>query len=84
MVGLGNKYPKQLLNSTVHKVLFSDSTVWLQMLTTITVYRMSTWQKNTTSERGVFFPQLTQDDTLFVSLGAIRKTDTSNRDASPL
>jgi hypothetical protein len=42
MVGLGNKYPKQLLNSTVHKVLFSDSTVWLQMLTTITVYRMST------------------------------------------
>jgi hypothetical protein len=27
MVGLGNKYPKQLLNSAVHKVLFSDSTV---------------------------------------------------------
>jgi hypothetical protein len=29
MVGLGNKYPKQLLNSAVHKVLFSDSTVRL-------------------------------------------------------
>jgi hypothetical protein len=29
MVGLGNKYPKQLLNSAVHKVLFSDSTVKL-------------------------------------------------------
>jgi hypothetical protein len=27
MVGLGNKYPRQLLNSAVHKVLFSDSTV---------------------------------------------------------
>jgi hypothetical protein len=27
MVGLGNKYPKQLLNYAVHKVLFSDSTV---------------------------------------------------------
>jgi hypothetical protein len=25
MVGLGNKYPKQLLNSTVHKVLFSEA-----------------------------------------------------------
>jgi hypothetical protein len=54
------------------------------MLTTKTVYRMSTWHKNTTSERGVFFPQVTQDDTLSVSLGAIRKTDTSNRDASLL
>jgi hypothetical protein len=29
MVGLGNKYPKQLLNSAVHKVLFFDSTVKL-------------------------------------------------------
>ena len=29
MVVLGNKYPKQLLNSAVHKVLFSDSTVKL-------------------------------------------------------
>ena len=45
---------------------------------------MSTLHKNTTSERGVFFPQVTQDDTLSVSLGAIRKTDTSNRDASLL
>jgi hypothetical protein len=27
MVGLGNKYPKQLLYSAVHKVLFSDSTI---------------------------------------------------------
>jgi hypothetical protein len=27
MVRLGNKYPKQLLNSAVHTVLFSDSTV---------------------------------------------------------
>jgi hypothetical protein len=81
MVGLGNKYPKQLLNSAVHKVLFADSTVKLQMLTTITVYRMSTWHKNTISERGIFFPQVTQDDTLSVSLGAIRKTDTWNRDA---
>jgi hypothetical protein len=42
------------------------------MLTTMTVYRMSTWHTNTTSERGVFFPQVTQDDTLSVSLG---KTD---------
>jgi hypothetical protein len=40
--------------------------------------------KNITSERGVFFPQVTQDDTLSVSLGAIHKTDTSNRDASLL
>jgi hypothetical protein len=29
MVGLGNKYAKQLLYSAVHKVLFSDSTVKL-------------------------------------------------------
>jgi hypothetical protein len=29
MVGLGNKYPKQLLNSAVHKVLFSDSNSWI-------------------------------------------------------
>ena len=28
-------------------------------------------------ERGVLFPQVAQDDTLSVSLGAIRKTDTS-------
>jgi hypothetical protein len=48
------------------------------------VYRMSTWHKHTTSERGVFFPQVTQDDTLSVSPGAIRKTDTLNRDASLL
>jgi hypothetical protein len=27
MVVLGSKYPKQLLNGAVHKVLFSDSTV---------------------------------------------------------
>jgi hypothetical protein len=44
------------------------------MLTTITVYRISTWHKNTTSEHGVVFPQVTQDDTLSVSLGTIRKT----------
>jgi hypothetical protein len=48
------------------------------------MYRMSTWHKNTISERGVFFPQVTQGDTLSVSLGDIRKTDTSNRDASLL
>jgi hypothetical protein len=29
MVGLDNKYPKQLLNNAVHKLLFSDSTVKL-------------------------------------------------------
>ena len=40
--------------------------------------------QNTTCERGVFVPQVTQDDTLSVSLGAIRKTDTSIRDASLL
>jgi hypothetical protein len=45
---------------------------------------MKELNKNTTSARGVFFPQVTQDDTLSVSLGAIRKTDTSNRDASLL
>jgi hypothetical protein len=39
MVGLGNKYPKQLPSNAVHKVLFSDSTV---KLTTTTVYMMST------------------------------------------
>ena len=27
---------------------------------------MSTWHKNTSSERGVFFPQVTQDDTLIL------------------
>jgi hypothetical protein len=32
MVGLSNKYPKQLLNSAVHKVLFSDSTEVSQLL----------------------------------------------------
>jgi hypothetical protein len=49
------------------------------MLTTITVYRMRTWHKNTTSERGVLFPQVTQDDTLSVSFGAIRKIGTWRR-----
>jgi hypothetical protein len=49
------------------------------MLTTITVYRMSTWHKNTTSERGVFFPQVTQDDILSVSLGARKSTWSNSR-----
>jgi hypothetical protein len=84
MVGLGNKYPKQLLNSSVLKVLFSDSTVKLYMLTTITVYRMGTEHGNAISGRGIFFPKVTQDDVLSVSLGVICKTDTSNRDASLL
>jgi hypothetical protein len=35
-------------------------------------------------DRGIFFPKATQDDVLSVSLGAICKTDTSNRDASLL
>ena len=48
------------------------------------MYKLSTWHKHNTSERGVFFPQVTQDDTLSVSLSAIRKTDISNRDASLL
>jgi hypothetical protein len=39
-VGLGNRYPRQLLNKAVHKVLFSNSTVKLLMLTMITVHRM--------------------------------------------
>ena len=38
-------------------------------------YHLRTWS---------LFPQVTQDDTLSVSLGAIHKTDTSNRDASLL
>jgi hypothetical protein len=84
MVGLGNKYPKQLLNSAVLKVLFSDSTVKLQMLTTITVYRMGTWHRNAISGQGIFFPKVTKDDVLSMSLGAISKTDTSNRDAALL
>jgi hypothetical protein len=39
---------------------------------------------NTTSERGDDFPQVTHDDILSVSLGAIRKTDSLNRDTSLL
>ena len=49
-----------------HKQVSKGNNKITELRTTITVYRMSTWHKNTTSERGVFFPQVTQDDTLIL------------------
>jgi hypothetical protein len=54
IVGIGNRYPRQLLNKAVHKVLFCDYTVKLQkVIKTDDVYKIETILKKRKKGRRV-------------------------------